>query len=47
MRRYIMEYLEKGRTQQVIFANTLKEAKQKASIIAKSRGISEFYVYAG
>lgn len=46
MKRYIMEYLEKSRTQRVIFANSLKEAKQKAKEIAKINGITEYYVYA-
>lgn len=47
MKRYIMEYLEHGRTQRVIYANSLKEARQKAANIARINNITEYSVYAG
>lgn len=47
MKRYIMEYLEAGRTQRVIYAESLKEARQKAANIAKFNNITEHSVYAG
>ncbi len=46
MKRYIMEYLERGRTQQVIMAETIKEARKIAANLARMRGIAEYYVYA-
>ncbi len=45
-RRYIMEYLDRGRTQQVIMAENIKEARKKAARLAHMRGIKEYYVYA-
>ncbi len=41
MNRYVMEYVDSGREQQVIFAQRLKEAKTKARRITKIRNISE------
>jgi hypothetical protein len=52
-----MEYLEKfthldgrnpnSRVQEIIFADTLKQAKMEAKRRAEYKGISEYYVYAG
>ena len=54
-KRFVMEYLEKythlngrnpgGRTQEVIFAETLKQARQEAKRRADIKGIDEYYVY--
>ena len=46
---YIMEYLNPAksyaeRVQQVIIADTMKEAKAKARTLAKLRGVNEYYV---
>ena len=47
MKRYIMEYLKPGRTQRIIYADSLKEARQKAANIARISNITEYSVYAG
>ena len=47
MKRYIMEYLQRGRTQQVIMAENIKEARKIAAYLAHMRGVTEYYVYAG
>jgi hypothetical protein len=47
MKRYIMEYLDKGRVQQIIFADNMKEAKEKAKFYASQRNIEEYYVRLG
>jgi hypothetical protein len=46
-KRYIMEYLERSRTQQVIMAENIKEARKIAAHLAHMRGVTEYYVYAG
>jgi len=46
-RRYIMEYLDRGRTQQVIMAENIKEARKIAAHLARMRGVTEYWVYAG
>jgi hypothetical protein len=46
-KRYIMEYLEGSRTQQVIMAENIKEARKIAAHLAHTRGVTEYYVYAG
>lgn len=47
MKRFIMEYIENGRTQQVLYADNIKKARKAAKTIAELRGITEYYVYAG
>ena len=54
-KRFVMEYLEKythiigrspsSRVQEVIFAETLKQARQEAKRRAAIKGIDEYYVY--
>ena len=46
-KRYIMEYLDRGRTQQVIMAENIKEARKIAAHLAHMRGVTEYYVYTG
>jgi hypothetical protein len=46
-KRYIMEYLEKGRTQEIIYSESLKEARQEAARRAKIKNITEYSVIAG
>jgi long-subunit acyl-CoA synthetase (AMP-forming) len=46
-KRFIMEYLECGRTQQIIYADTRKEANKIAAGLAKLRGITEYSVRVG
>lgn len=49
MLTFVMEYMDPtkpygDRVQQLLFAESLKEAKQKAKKLANLRGVSEYYV---
>jgi len=37
----------RGRTQQVIMAENIKEARKIAAHLARMRGVTEYWVYAG